>query len=99
MEIASVLTNYKCLLILRPNLMVADLQNLAQDYASELNQYVTQLSIISKGKHSLQYKIRGENHGYFVELNFSSTPKALDILRSKLRFDSSVVRTLITKIR
>jgi len=98
MQATSILTKYKCLIILRPNLMLSDLQSLAQDYAIELNPYVTELSIISKGKHNLQYTIRGENRGYFIELNFSSTPKALDVLRAKLLFDSSIVRTLITKI-
>jgi ribosomal protein S6 len=99
MQAVSVLTQYKCLLILRPNLMTSDLQNIAQDFARELNPFVTELSIVAKGKHSLQYTIKGENRGHFVELGFSSTPKALDVLRAKLRFDPFIIRTLITKVR
>ena len=68
------------------------------NYAKNLRKFsVCDISVISRGKQNLSYKIDNEVKGNYVQLNFSSVPKYLKNFLNLLKLDSHIVRFLILK--
>ena len=67
-------------------------------YAKNLRKFnVCDISVISRGKHKLSYSIMNKLKGSYIQLNFSSVSKYIDIFLNYLKTDSKVLRFLAVK--
>ncbi|NET30359.1 30S ribosomal protein S6 [Okeania sp. SIO1I7] len=94
----SVLKKYEIMILLTEEFNDSDLKTWVFNYAKNLRKFnVSDISVISRGKHNLCYSINNKTKGNYIQLNFSSMPKYLNNFSNTLKMDSQVVRFLVFK--
>ena len=92
----SVLKKYEIMILLSEEFNDSELKTWVFNYAKNLRKFsVSNISVISRGKHNLTYPIRNRIKGNYIQLNFSSMPKYIHKFSSILKMDSNVLRFLI----
>jgi ribosomal protein S6 len=92
----SKIIKYEMMILLTEEFNDNELKTWAFNYAKILRKLnASEISVISRGKRDLSYEIANQKRGNFIQINFSSIPKYLDIFSSSLKFDSNVLRFLI----
>lgn len=87
---------YEMMILLNEEFNDGDLKTWAFNYAKTLRKLsASEISVISRGKRELSYKIKNQNRGNFIQINFSSLPKYVDNFAYNLKYDSNVLRFLI----
>ena len=90
------LKKYELMIILTEEFNDSDLKTWIFHYAKSLRKFnVCDISVISRGKHSLAYSIDNKSKGNYIQLNFSSMPKYIVNFSKILMMDSNVLRFLI----
>ena len=88
---------YEIMILLTEEFNDSELKSWVFNYAKNLRKFnVSEISVISRGKHKLSYQILEEVKGSYIQLNFSSIPKYIEIFLKNLMIDSKVLRYLIT---
>ena len=73
-----------------------ELKSWAFKYAKKLqNLNASEIAVISRGKRELAYAINDCKKGNYIQINFASMPKCIDVFSNKLKFDTNVLRFLI----
>ena len=89
---------YEIMILLTEEFNDSELKSWVFNYAKNLRKFnVSDISVISRGKHNLSYKIAQETKGNYIQLNFLSMPKYLQNFLTFLKFDSHVLRFLVLK--
>jgi ribosomal protein S6 len=87
---------YEMMILLNEEFNDGDLKTWAFNYAKTLRKLsASEISVISRGKRELAYKIKNQKRGNFIQINFSSLPKYLDNFASNLKYDTNVLRFLV----
>lgn len=87
---------YEMMILLTEEFNDSELKTWAFNYAKALRKLsASEISVISRGKRDLSYWINNQKKGNFIQINFSSMPKYLDIFSKNLKFDTNVLRFLI----
>ena len=87
---------YEMMILLTEEFNDNELKTWAFNYAKTLRKLnVSEISVVSRGKRDLAYPIANQKHGNFIQINFSSIPKHIEIFSSSLKFDSNVLRFLV----
>ena len=87
---------YEMMILLTEEFNDNELKTWAFNYAKTLRKLnVSEISVVSRGKRDLSYAIANQKHGNFIQINFSSIPKHIEIFSSSLKFDSNVLRFLV----
>lgn len=90
------LKKYELMIILTEEFNDSDLKTWIFHYAKSLRKFnVCDISVISRGKHSLAYSIDNKAKGNYIQLNFSSMPKYIVNFSNILMMDSNVLRFLV----
>ena len=90
------LKKYELMIILTEEFNDSDLKTWILHYAKSLRKFnVCDISVISRGKHSLAYSIDNKSKGNYIQLNFSSMPKYIVNFSKILMMDSNVLRFLV----
>ena len=86
----SALRKYEIMILLTEEFNDNELKNWAFNYAKALRKLnASEISVISRGKRDLAYEISNQKRGNFIQINFSSIPKHIEIFSSSLKFDSN----------
>ena len=94
----SVSRKYEVMILLTEEFTDSELKTWVFNYAKNLRKFnVSDISVISRGKHNLAYLITNRTKGNYIQLNFSSMPKYIHNFSNILKFDSHVLRFLIFK--
>lgn len=89
---------YEIMILLTEEFNDSELKSWVFNYARNLRKFsVSDISVISRGKHNLSYTIDKKSKGNYIQLNFSSTPKHLQNFMNSLKLDSHVLRFLMLK--
>ena len=89
---------YEIMILLTEEFNDSELKSWVFNYAKNLRKFsVSDISVISRGKHNLSYTIDQETKGNYIQLNFSSMPKYLKNFLNSLKLDSHVLRFLVLK--
>lgn len=89
---------YEIMILLTKEFNDSELKSWVFNYAKNLRKFsVSDISVISRGKHNLSYTIDQETKGNYIQLNFSSMPKYLQNFLNSLKLDSHVLRFLVFK--
>jgi ribosomal protein S6 len=89
---------YEVMILLTEEFNDSELKTWVFNYAKNLRKFnVSDISVISRGKHNLAYFINNRTKGNYIQLNFSSMPKYLNNFSNILKLDSHVLRFLIFK--
>ena len=92
----SVLRKYEIMILLTEEFNDSELKNWVFNYAKNLRKFnVSDISVISRGKHNLAYLINNKNKGNYIQLNFLSMPKYINNFSNILKLDSHVLRLLV----
>jgi ribosomal protein S6 len=92
----SITMKYEMMILLNEEFNDGDLKTWAFNYAKTLRKLsASEISVISRGKRELAYKIKNQKRGNFIQINFSSLPKYLDNFASNLKYDTNVLRFLV----
>ena len=92
----SVSRKYEIMILLTEEFNDSELKNWVFNYAKNLRKFnVTDISVISRGKHNLAYLINNKNKGNYIQLNFLSMPKYINNFSNILKLDSHVLRFLV----
>ena len=84
------------MIILTEEFNDSDLKTWIFHYAKSLRKFnVCDISVISRGKHSLAYSIDNKSKGNYIQLNFSSMPKYIVNFSKILMMDPNVLRFLV----
>lgn len=87
---------YEIMILLTEEFNDSELKTWVFNYAKNLRKFnVSDISVISRGKHNLAYPIKNHKKGNYIQLNFSSMPKYLNNFSNSLKVDSHVLRFLI----
>jgi ribosomal protein S6 len=90
--------DYEIMILLTEEFNDSELKTWVFNYAKNLKKFnVSDISVISRGKHNLAYSIVNKTKGNYVQLNFSSMPKYINNFSNTLKLDSHVLRFLIFK--
>ena len=90
------LKKYELMIILTEEFNDSDLKTWIFHYAKSLRRFnVCDISVISRGKHSLAYSIDNKSKGNYIQLNFSSMPKYIVNFSKILMMDPNVLRFLV----
>ena len=90
------LKKYELMIILTEEFNDSDLKTWIFHYAKSLRKFnVCDISVISRGKHSLAYSIDNKSKGNYIQLNFSSMPKYIVNFSKILMMDPNVLRFLV----
>lgn len=90
------LKKYEVMILLTEEFNDSELKTWVFNYAKNLRKFnVCDISVISRGKHRLAYSIEEKLKGNYIQLNFSSMPKYIDIFLTKLKMDTKVLRFLV----
>ena len=91
-----VLRKYEIMIILTEEFNDSELKTWVFNYAKNLRKFnVSDISVISRGKHKLVYPIEKKFKGNYIQLNFSSMPKYIINFSNTLKLDSNVLRFLV----
>ena len=91
-----VVRKYEVMILLTEEFSDSKLKPWVFNYVKSLRSYnVRDISVISRGKHNLSYSIRKELKGNYIQLNFSSMPKYINVFSNFLKLDSHVLRFLV----
>ena len=91
-----VLRKYEVMILLTEEFNDSELKSWVFNYAKNLRKFnVSDISVISRGKHKLAYMISDKLKGNYIQLNFSSMPKYIETFLSNLKMDPKVLRFLI----
>lgn len=91
----SKIIKYEMMILLTETFNDNDLKTWAFNYAKTLRKLnAFEISVISRGKRNLCYKINNQKSGNFIQINFSSIPKHIENFSSSLKRDSNVLRFL-----
>lgn len=87
---------YEMMILLNEEFNDSELKTWAFNYAKALRKLsASEISVISRGKRDLAYKIKNQKRGNFIQINFSSLPKSIEDFSSTLKLDTNVLRFLI----
>jgi ribosomal protein S6 len=94
----SVQQKYEIMILLTEEFNDSELKTWVFNYAKNLRKFnVSDISVISRGKHNLSYSIKNRVKGNYIQLNFSSMPKYIKSFSNILTLDSHVLRFLVFK--
>jgi ribosomal protein S6 len=89
----SVSRKYEIMILLTEEFNDSELKTWVFNYAKNLRKFsVSDISVISRGKHNLAYSINNRIKGNYIQLNFSSMPKYINNFSNILKQDSHVLR-------
>lgn len=92
----SISMKYEMMILLNEEFNDGDLKTWAFNYAKTLRKLsASEISVISRGKRELAYKIKNQKRGNFIQINFSSVSKYLDNFAYNLKYDTNVLRFII----
>jgi small subunit ribosomal protein S6 len=92
----SFLRKYEIMILLTEEFNDSELKLWVFNYAKSLRKFnVCDISVISRGKHNLAYRIMNRQQGNYIQLNFSSMPKYIHNFSKTLKMDSNVLRFLL----
>lgn len=92
------LRKYEIMILLTEEFNDSELKTWVFNSAKNLRKFnVSDISVISRGKHNLAYSINNRVKGNYIQLNFSSTPKYISNFSNILKLDSHVLRFLVLK--
>jgi len=92
----SLLRKYEIMILLTEEFNDSELKTWVFNYAKNLRKFsVSDISVISRGKHNLAYPIDNKMKGNYIQLNFSSMPKYIQNFSGILKLDSNVLRFLV----
>jgi len=84
---------YEIMILLTEEFNDSELKTWVFNYTKSLRKFnACNVSVISRGKHNLSYKVKNEKKGNYIQLNFSSVPKYLENFLDVLSQDSRVLR-------
>lgn len=87
---------YEIMIVLTEEFNDTELKTWVYNYAKNLRKFsVSDISVISRGKHNLAYSIENKIKGNYIELNFLSIPKYISNFSTILKMDSNVLRFLV----
>ena len=87
---------YEIMILLREESNDRELKVWAFDYAKTLRKLgASEISVISRGKRELAYRIEDQKRGCFIQINFSSPPQTISDFYMRLKRDTNVLRYLI----
>ena len=87
---------YEMMILLNEEFNDGDLKSWAFDYAKTLRKLsASEISVISRGKRDLAYKLKNQKRGNFIQINFSSLPKYVNNFIYNLKYDNNVLRFII----
>jgi len=90
------LRKYEIMILLTEEFNDSELKSWVFNYAKNLRKFnVSDISVISRGKHKLAYPIVDKSKGNYIQLNFSSMPKYIETFLATLKLDSKVLRFLV----
>lgn len=90
------LRKYEILILLNEKFNDDELRSWACNYAKNLRRFnVSDISVISRGKHKFAYSIKNKLKGNYIQLNFASTPKYVETFLNRLKIDQKVLRCMI----
>ena len=90
------LHKYEVMILLAEEFNDSKLKTWVFNFAKNLRKFnVSDISVISRGKHNLAYPINNKVKGNYIQLNFSSTPKYIQNFSNILKMDSHVLRFLV----
>lgn len=89
----SISRKYEIMILLTEEFHDSELKAWVFNYAKNLRKFnVSNISVISRGKHNLAYPISNRGKGNYIQLNFSSVPKYIKNFSNTLKLDSNVLR-------
>ena len=89
----SLLRKYEMMILLTEEFNDSELKTWIFNYAKSLRKFsVCDISVISRGKHTLAYPINNKIKGNYIQLNFSSLPKYINNFSKILKMDLNVLR-------
>jgi ribosomal protein S6 len=89
----SVSRKYEIMILLTEEFNDSELKTWVFNFAKNLRKFsVSDISVISRGKHNLAYSIDNRVKGNYIQLNFSSMPKYINNFSNILKQDSHVLR-------
>ena len=92
----SILKTYEIMIILTEEFNDNQLKSWVFSCAKNLRKFnACNISVISRGKHNLSYSINNRTKGNYIQLNFSSMPKYINVFSNILKMDSNVLRFLV----
>jgi small subunit ribosomal protein S6 len=92
----SSLRKYEIMILLTEEFTDSELKTWVFNFAKNLRKFnVSEISVISRGKHNLAYPIDNKLKGNYIQLNFSSMPKYIEDFSKILKLDSNVLRFLV----
>lgn len=87
---------YEMMILLNEEFNDTELKSWAFKYAKKLqNLNASEIAVISRGKRELAYAINDCKKGNYIQINFASMPKSIEVFSNKLKFDNNVLRFLI----
>ena len=87
---------YETMILLTEEFNDSELKTWVFNYAKNLRKFnVSDISVISRGKHNLAYPITNRSKGNYIQLNFSSMPKYISNFSNILKMDGNVLRFLV----
>jgi ribosomal protein S6 len=87
---------YEMMILLTEEFNDSELKTWAFNYAKALRKLnASEISVISRGKRDLAYRIKNQKRGNFIQINFSSMPKYIDNFLNNLKLDTNVLRFLV----
>jgi ribosomal protein S6 len=92
----SSLRKYEIMILLTEEFTDSELKTWVFNFAKNLRKFnVSEISVISRGKHNLAYPIDNKLKGNYIQLNFSSMPKYIKDFSKLLKLDPNVLRVLV----
>lgn len=92
----SILRKYEIMILLPEEFNDSELKTWVFNFAKNLRKFnVSDISVISRGKHNLSYTINDRLKGNYIQLNFFSMPKYIQNFSNLLKMDSHVLRFLV----
>lgn len=87
---------YEIMILLTKEFNDNELKTWVFNFAKILRKFnVCDISVISRGKHTLSYPIHRQIQGNYIQINFSSTPKYIANFSKLLTMDSNILRFLV----
>jgi ribosomal protein S6 len=92
----SLLRKYEIMILLSEEFKDNELKTWVFNFAKTLRKFnVCDISVISRGKHTLAYTIDNQAQGNYIQLNFSSAPKYISNFSKILKMDANILRFLV----